>query len=245
MQPQRIRILLFNVGYATALDGSLRNYFLRFYRYLYTPQNILRKVRQAIYNLLEREKPDVCCFVEVHRRKGCLPHPHIYTCSDVDNKYGTDSVLRRLPFFRDNCNGFFSKGDLPFEKIYFKNGTKKLIYDIKLRDDLSLFLVHFSLDRRVRALQAEELKHIIKKRKNVVLCGDFNIFKGQKELESLADACGLRIVNTPNENTFPAVSPKKALDLFLCPKNMGFAQVKVIKGVHASDHLPVLLEMEV
>lgn len=244
MPRQQFRILLFNVGYATALDGSLRNYFLRFYRYLYTPRNIIRRVRMAIYSMLEREKPDVCCFVEIHRNTKCIPHPHVYTCSDIDNKYGLDSVLRKMPFFRDNCNGFFSKGDLPFEKIYFKNGTKKLIYDIKLRPDLSLLLVHFSLDRRVRQRQTEELKQIINNRENVVLCGDFNIFRGQGELQSLARDCGLTIVNTPNQATFPAVNPTKALDLFLCSTSLKAPQVRVVQGIQASDHLPVLLEME-
>jgi hypothetical protein len=218
---------------------------LRFYRYLYTPRRIIRKVRQAIYALLEREKPDVCCFVEIHRKTGCVPHPHVYTCSDVENKYGQKSVLRRIPFFRDNCNGFYAKDSLDFQKMYFRHGTKKLIYEIKLREDLSLLLVHFSLDRRVRRKQCLELKHIIKARKHVVLCGDFNVFKGRSELESLAEACNLRIVNAPGEATFPAIRPTKALDLFLCPKDMPFAEVKVLKKIHASDHLPVLLEMEV
>ncbi len=243
MHSQRFRILLFNVGYSTALDGSVRNYFLQFYRYLYTPQHIIRQVRQVIYHLLQKEQPDVCCFVEIHKKHGNVPHPHVYTSSDVDNKYGMHSVLRRLPFFRDNCNGFFAKGDLPHRKIYFKNGTKKLIYEILLRDDLSLFLVHFSLDRRVRRRQCEELKHIIKARPNVILCGDFNIFRGRKELESLARDCGLVIVNSPTEATFPAVNPKRALDLFLCPAHLQ-AHARVIPGIKASDHLPVLLEMQ-
>jgi hypothetical protein len=244
MPAQKFRILLFNVGYATALDGSLRNYFLRFYRYLYTPRTIIRKVRQAIYHLMEREKPDVCCFVEIHRKIGCVPHPHIYTCSDIDNKYGLHSILRRLPFFRDNCNGFFAKGDLAFEKYYFKNGTKKLIYEIRLRDDVSLFLAHFSLERKVRQKQFVELREIIKSCKNAILCGDFNIFDGRAEVEALAEACEMRIVNSPTESTFPAFHPSKTLDLFLCPKNIRFAEAKVLKGIHASDHLPVLLEME-
>ena len=244
MHSQRFRILLFNVGYATALDGSVRNYLLQFYRYLYTPQYILRQVRQVIYHLLQKEQPDVCCFIEIHKKHGNVPHPHVYTSSDVDNKYGMHSVLRKLPFFRDNCNGFFAKGDLPHRKIYFKNGTKKLIYEILLRDDLSLFLVHFSLERRVRRLQCDELRHIIQSRKNVILCGDFNIFRGQKELESLARDCGLVIMNAPGAGTFPAVNPRKALDLFLCPPHLQ-AHARVIPDIKASDHLPVMLEVSI
>ena len=244
MSTQKFRILLFNVGYATALDGSLRNYLLRFYRYLYTPRRIIRQVRQAIFLLLKKVQPDVCCFVEIHRKTGSVPHPHVYTSHDMANKYGLHSVLRRLPFFRDNCNGFFAKGACSFQKMYFKNGTKKLIYEIKLREDVSLLLVHFSLERRVRRLQVAELHDIIKARKNVILCGDFNIFKGRSELEELAEECDLRIVNSPSDVTFPAVNPTKSLDLFLCPKHIKNAHATVLKGVHASDHLPVLLELE-
>ncbi len=243
MQTQKFRILLYNVGYATDLNGSIRDYILRFYRYIYTPRNVIRRVRTTIYHLLQREQPDVCCFVEVHRKKGFMTHPHAYHCSDVANKYGQRSVFRRLPFFRDNCNGFFSKGTVSFEKTYFQHGMKKLIYDIKLRPDLSLLVVHFSLQRRTRQRQCEELKHLIRDRGNVIVCGDFNIFKGTGELHSLARACDLQIV-TPPGATFPASKPSKTLDLFLCPKSLGDVSVRVLDGVHASDHLPVMLEMQ-
>jgi exonuclease III len=241
---QRFRILLYNVGYATALDGSLRSYLLHFYRYIYTPRYIIRRVRQMIYSILQEQQPDVCCFVEIHRKKSCVPHPHAYAQFDVENKYGQSSVLRRLPFFRDNCNGFYAKNTLDFQKIFLKHGTKKLIYEIKLRPDTSLFLVHFSLEKRVRAKQCEELKEIVQSRENAIVCGDFNIFKGTGELESLAQDCGLRIVNTPGEATFPAVNPKRALDLFLCPEHVQFAEVKVLSDCKGSDHLPVMLELE-
>ncbi len=242
MSAQKFRILLLNVGYGTALDGSVRDYLLRVYRYLYTPRQIMRKVRQAIHGLMQREEPDVCCFVEIHGKSGCIPHPYVYACSDVANKYGARSVLRKLPFFRDNCNGFYSKDDVAFEKVYFKSGTKKLIYAIKLRPDLSLLIVHFSLNRRVRAKQCEELKEIIDARENVIVCGDFNIFRGTGELQKLADACDLQIIS-PEDATFPSVKPRKTLDLFLCPRAMGDVSARVMQDVQASDHLPVMLEM--
>lgn len=245
MRSQRFRILLYNVGYETALDGSLRQYLLHFHRYFYTPRTVIRRVRKAIYGLLEREKPDVACFVELHGKKRSLPHPHAYSCSDVEAKYGLPRGLRRLPFFRDNCNGFMAREHLPFEKRYFRRGAKKLIYEIKLRDNLSLILVHFSVHRRVRRSQCRELQEFIGTRKKVILCGDFNIFRGPEELQALADACDLRIVNTPGDATFPSAHPRKALDLFLCPREMANARATVLERVHASDHLPVLLEMDV
>jgi endonuclease/exonuclease/phosphatase (EEP) superfamily protein YafD len=243
MSAKPFRILLLNVGYATALDGSIKDYLLRFYRYLYTSREIIRRVRQAIYTLLERESPDVCCFVELRKHKACVPHLHAYECSDVDNKYGQESVLRRLPFFRNNCNGFYAKAELPFTKAYFKSGTKKLIYDIQVRPDLSLLIVHFALKAETRRRQCAELKEIIGTRRNVIVCGDFNIFRGAGELQDLADACDLQIVS-PQTATFPSARPSKTLDLFLCPRAMGSVSARVMHGVKASDHLPVMLEMQ-
>ncbi len=243
MQKKPLRILLFNVGYATALDGTLRDYLLRFYRYLYTPRRIIRRVRQAVFHLMQSKKPDVCCFVEIHKEHGFLRHPRAYREESIENKYGLHSLLRLLPFFRDNCNGFFAKKKLPFREHYLRNGTKKLVYEIALRPDASLLLAHFSLNRAVRQEQCAELRTLIGKRRNVILCGDFNIFGGFDELKRFADSCNLRIVNAPSQATFPAVHPRKALDLFLCPKDAGHPSVTVLDSVHVSDHLPVMLEV--
>ncbi len=238
-----MKILLYNAAYATGLDGSIRDYFLKFYRYIYTPRDIIRKVRQAIYHLLERESPDVCCFVEVHSRTHMLPEAHSYTFGDIENKYGRFSWLRAVPMFRDNCNGFMSKHPLPFRKHEFTHGTKKLIYEILLKEDLSLFLVHFSLNGAVRKLQCQELEQLLKSRKRVILCGDFNIFRGAGELQKLAKDCNLHIVNSIDQATFPAFHPKNSLDLFLCSHSLKHAEVKVLHA-HASDHLPVLLDVQ-
>ncbi len=243
MQKHKFRVLLMNLGYATGLDGSLKSYLLRWYRYLYTPRWIIRRVRQSIYALLNREHPDLCCFVEIHKHHGFVPHPHAYT-SHIENKYGRFSPLRFLPFFRDNCNGFFSHHTLKFQTRYFRHGGKKLVYDINLGNGLSLILVHFSLNAKTRAKQCRELKEMLFGRKHVIVCGDFNVFRGTRELQSLAAACNLRVVNTHGA-TFPTVHPSKALDLFLCPKDLKHVSAHVINNVKVSDHLPVMLEVGV
>ena len=238
---QPFRILLMNLGYGTGLDGSLWSYLTQWYRYLYTPQRIIRQVRQSIYALLNREHPDLCCFVEIHHHHGFVPHPRAYR-SHINNKYGRFSWLRRIPFFRDNCNGFFSSFPLHFTKRYFANGTKKLIYDIHLENGISLLLVHFSLNTRTRQLQCRELKTMLHGRRNVILCGDFNIFRGTSELQALAEACNLKIINSHGA-TFPSVHPTKTFDLFLCPKNLHNVRAKVMNDIRVSDHLPVMLEI--
>jgi hypothetical protein len=52
MEKKPLRVLLFNLGYATGIDGSMRSYLLRWYRYIYTPRAIICKVRNSIYALL-------------------------------------------------------------------------------------------------------------------------------------------------------------------------------------------------
>ncbi len=230
-----------NLGYGTGLDGSLKSYLTQWYRYFYTPQRIIRQVRQSIYALLNREHPDLCCFVEIHHKQGFVPHPHAYT-SHINNKYGRFSWLRHIPFFRDNCNGFFSQHPLQFTKHYFTNGTKKLIYEIDTGNGFSLLLAHFSLNRSVRALQFAELRSMIGGRENVIVCGDFNVFRGTRELHALAQSCNLKIVNA-HSRTFPAAHPAMALDLFLCPKTMEDVSARVLKDIQVSDHLPVMLEI--
>lgn len=237
------RILLYNVGYFTELDGSLRNYFLRFYRYLYTPSDVVTNAMTGLDKLIHKENPDLCCFIEL-KKKGRRPHLHAYRYGDVENKYGFDSVLRRVPFFRSNCNGFLAKKPLHYHRRYFQHGTKKLFYEIEIEHGVSLLLVHFSLRASTRTKQFEELRELIATRKNVVVCGDFNTFRHFNELQNFADDCSLRIVNKPSEATFPAKKPTKAIDFFLCSKTLKMKNAKVIRGIKISDHLPVMVEME-
>lgn len=238
----RLRILLYNVGYQTELSGSLWSYLLGFYRYLYTPGFIMRRVRRSVYELLDEYHPDVCCFAEMHRKRASL-HPRSYTHHDADVKYGPKSWLRRIPFFRDNCNGFLSHQALPFRKLYFSRGTKRLIYEIQLNASLRVLFVHLALSARVRRVQCEELAQIVLDGCPAIVCGDFNVFRGTEELTALTERCGLKLVNGAGQATFPAFHPRKALDLFLCPPQFADATVTVLGQVHESDHLPVLLEI--
>jgi endonuclease/exonuclease/phosphatase (EEP) superfamily protein YafD len=239
-----LKILLYNVGYYTELDGSVRDYLFRGYRYLYTPKKVVSETLQQLNTLMEQEKPDICCFIEIHKNKRNRPLFSAYHFGDIDNKYGFNSVLRRLPFFRNNCNGFFSKKALNFHKHYFKSGTKKLVYEIELQPNVSLFMVHFSLKASTRKKQFEELKAFLDPTKQNILCGDFNTFSDTQELDSFARSCGLRIVNKPSEGTFPAKDPRKAIDLFLCSATIN-AGSEVLNNVQLSDHLPVLAHISI
>ncbi len=122
-----MKVLLLNAGYCAGLDGSYHDYIFHSSRYLHTPQKIMQAVESSIFSLVSREQPDICCFLELHKHSALIQDLREYRCHDVENKYGINSLLRHLPFFSRNCNGFFSRKNVPFKKYFFEKGTKKLM----------------------------------------------------------------------------------------------------------------------
>ena len=51
------RILLLNLGYETGLDGSLRGYLTRSWRYLHTPRAVIDAVHSGFRELIENVRP--------------------------------------------------------------------------------------------------------------------------------------------------------------------------------------------
>ncbi len=227
------------MGYGLGLDGSVKDYALKWYRYLHCPTIIKDKVLKGIKNLIKSQKPDVCCFIEIEG-----PHADYfskdYLYYDITNKYGPKSALSKIPAFHTKSNAVFSRKNHQIKRHYFENGTKKLIYEVSLPKGITLLMTHFSLSKNTRKKQFTEIKKLIKNK--TILCGDFNIFTGFQELEPLLTETNLKIVS--KNKTFPASNPKKAMDLFLCSKNIKVNACKVINK-RLSDHLPVLLEIEV
>jgi endonuclease/exonuclease/phosphatase family metal-dependent hydrolase len=235
------RILLLNLGYETGLDGSLKGYLTQSWRYLHTPEHVLMSIREGFQTLIAKVQPDICCVLEMHHDPSLLKTFAAYQCRHIDPKYGNGSMLRRLPFFRDNCNGIFAMARLPCRARQFKHGTKKLLYDVQVGNDFSLLVSHYSLHASVRQQQFHEIAELVQHRKHTVVCGDFNDFGGRKELGSLLKETNLRIIRPAQNGTFPAYHPRKPLDLFLCSKDIKNVHAEVLKNVHLSDHLPVLL----
>ncbi len=192
--------------------------------------------------MVDREKPDLCCFLEVHSDFDLGETDKTYNRRVIDNKYGLKSILRKLPFFRYNCNAFFARTKLPYKRKFFTKGTKRLVYDIDLGKNISLIVSHFSLRKRTRKKQFEQLKKMIRHKMQVIICGDFNLFSGEGELDDLVQSCNLKIVH-PRGKTFPTSNPEKHFDLFLCSKDMPVKGWKVVKNCTVSDHLPVMMEI--
>lgn len=237
-----MKLLLLNLGYCSGLDGSMHDYVFHGPRYLHTPSRIAAAVENAVMQLVHTEEPDICCFLEMHKKSALVKDLREFPCHDVEDKYGMKSLLRCLPFFRDNCNGFFARTDVPYAKRFFRKGTKKLIYELSI-GDATLLMCHFSLSPAVRAKQFRELESMIGSRTKVILCGDFNIFHGTGELHELMSVCNLTSVR--HSPTFPSIHPKRTLDLFLCTPDIHVTRCETVQSFHGSDHLPVVLEFQV
>lgn len=246
--PKTIKILSYNLGYCSGFTGSLPQYVLYGHRHVKPSAKVKGKVFDALQTLMKTEQPDLCCFQEIDDHALRELETRLgtdYVHFHGQNKYGEASILRRIPHFSRKGNGFVAKNTSTFTTHYFKTGVKKLFFEIDVAPDLAVFAGHFALGKQARQKQFEELKHLLQEKKRVILCGDFNIFKGFGELQDLIHHYDLRILNTDTDHTFPAHRPKRSLDLFICSKDIDVQSFKVLAEPKVSDHLPVIMEVRV
>lgn len=245
-------ILLSNLGYARGINGDLAQHLRFAHRHFYCPPGVQEKVLKQLSALIEQYQPDLCCFVEIDKGSRDLGNfdqlaslvNAQYAHFDIENKYGERSRLRRFAFTRGKSNAFVSKKPFPFEKIYFPHGVKRLIYKIQLEENLTLFFAHFSLKRRVRAMQLDHIKRLIADTPGeVIFLGDFNILNGFSELDEILREDGLVLLNRKEETTFQFHRRKLVLDLCLCsPSVAKRAQLTVVPQPF-SDHAALVLKV--
>lgn len=245
------KVLFSNLGYARGIDGTLRQHVGRFHRHFYTGVAQQRETLSQFKNIIRQEKPDLCCLVEIDSgswntgRFSQIGHllDEEYAVHDIAGKYGEDSLLAQMPFFKGKCNAFLSKTALPHEKLYFKNGSKRLIYNIALRENVRLFFAHFSLQAKVRAKQFDEVRHLINAcGGEAIILADFNIMQGFSELQPLLQSTSLRVLNDERHPTFVMGSRQWALDLCLCSESLASRLKLRVIPQPFSDHAALLVE---
>jgi endonuclease/exonuclease/phosphatase family metal-dependent hydrolase len=246
------KILFSNLGYARGINGSLWHHVSRIGRYFYSSIPAQEQSLGPFKDIIVREQPDLCCVVEIDR--GSFNSAYYnqlqfltdddYKFHDIADKYGEGNPIGRLPLHQGKSNAFLAKKETIFEKLYFINGSKRLIYKIDLSGDIVLFFAHFSLNRKVRAAQFSEVNNLVKVAgKNVIILADFNIFQGFSELQPLLDGLDLVVLNDEAEPTFTFHKRKLALDLCICSRNLvSRAKLRVIPQPF-SDHAALLVEV--
>lgn len=248
-----MKILFSNLGYARGIDGSLWHHVSRFGRHFYCPVPPQQLVLSQLKEIITREEPDLCCFVEIDQGARHSSHfnqmealrDETYSHNDISNKYGTDHWFSRLPFHGSKCNGFLARNEYNFEKLFFRVGRKRLIYRIILPGGIAVYFAHFSLKAPVRVKQFEELQDILLHdgRPSIVLA-DFNIFKGFSEIDSLLKNTDMRLLNREGEYTFTFHKKRHILDLCLASADIAErVDLKIIPQPF-SDHAALFLELK-
>lgn len=241
-----------NLGYLRGINGTLVHHLAYAHRHFYCSAASQVKAIGQLKAIIEQESPDVCCFVEIDQ--GSVHSAHLnqlehvlgehYKHFDIENKYGAGSVLRNFSLTRGKSNGFISREQVPFERMYFTHGTKRLIYKLQISEGLTVFFAHFSLKRMVRALQLEQIRQMIHETPGeVIFLGDFNILDGFSELAGLLNQEKLVLMNKEDSPTFTFHRTKKVLDVCLCtPGVAARVGLRIIPQPY-SDHAALLLDV--
>lgn len=247
------KIFFSNIGYAKGIDGSLSQHVMRAGRHFYCASPIQEQILSQVKAIIDTEKPDLCCFVEIDQgsfQSAGLNQiealtDEIYHFHDVADKYGPDSRIGRMLFHKGRSNGFLAREIVSYKRLYFRHGAKRLIYHISAPGGLSVFFAHFSLNKDTRKKQMEELKILVQESAGeVVVLADFNIMSGFKELEPLLKDGALILLNHEDRHTFTFHRRKLALDLCLCSKSLAEKALLKIIPQPFSDHAALLLELK-
>ncbi|GGZ24987.1 endonuclease/exonuclease/phosphatase family protein [Asticcacaulis endophyticus] len=248
-----MKILFSNLGYATGISGSLYHHVTRAYRHLYQAPAQQRRVLAQFRQIMEAERPDLCCLVEVDRgslHSGFFNQIKALQCAqydtfDIADKYGEGSPFSRLPFHDGKSNGFLARTAYPFSRLYFRHGTKRLIYRIEMDEGLTVLFAHFSLKPVVRQNQFEEITELVAGiGGEVIVLGDFNTLGGLGELDSLLAGDRLRLLNRRDEATFTFHQWQHTLDLCLYTPGLEARLGLAIIPQPFSDHAGLLVNID-
>jgi endonuclease/exonuclease/phosphatase family metal-dependent hydrolase len=242
-----MRFLLYNVRYCTGTGGPLH---LPWGGYLMkrTTQN-LRRIAAFIHSC----HPDIVGLLEadagsyrsdqtnqVAAIAQVLGHYHVY-----ESKYAQPSLARAVPILNKQVNAFLCSDVIQRGKFhYFDRGIKRLVIQLDLRD-LTLFLVHLSIRFKTRHSQLGDLYSLVKEvTKPCIVAGDFNVFRGGREMKLFLAATGLRNACSDGRASFPSWKPRRQLDFILHNGGIQVTHFQMPR-VQLSDHLPLLCDFEI
>ncbi len=242
-----MKILLYNIGYGTGLKGSLKEYFLKFWRYLWAS----KKTAIKIAKFLKKQNADVICLLETdvgsirnrfHCQVKAIAKKLRLGFFQTSSKYHPDSWYCKLPFLSKHHDAVLSRRHGQVIPHYLKNGMDTLVQEFII-NNISIFTVHLGLLRKkLRKVQMKEISDMLKKcPRPHLICGDFNIFDGLDEVRDFLKDAHLKLVQ--NQPTFPSFKPKRPLDLIMTCKSIRVKTTGVMDALF-SDHRPVFVEIE-
>ncbi|NDK09244.1 endonuclease/exonuclease/phosphatase family protein [Candidatus Gracilibacteria bacterium] len=233
-----MKILLSNFGYGSAGDGKYRNYI---WNYMHSRKKVEISLNK-FGDIIAQHNPDIVCVCEVKKTQ-IQSNVFLNIPYKIDGwlKYDPKDKLGKYILGHHRFNAVLSKEDYKIEYKYLSHGNKKLIYKLHLGNNSFLYFGHFSLRKYIRKKQFLELARMINPSENNIVCGDFNIFSGYRELTELSEIAQLKI--SKNSATFPSHKPKLHVDIFLVSKYIDI-KTRVISDIF-SDHLAVVGEIDI
>ena len=255
-----MKVLSCNAGYLLDYDGSLSGYALRPHRAMVGSEAAETRAIDRLVEVIADERPDVVVLVEVDqgsvrtatdgqvaRIAAELAERGLEYRHRADTKYGDEGVLANAPVLEHLSNGLLVAGDYEMLAHHLDAGPKRLVSEVRLADDLSVFGVHLAMSGRGRRKQLTELADLVARRDRAVVCGDFNAYDGLDEIEEIFESDGLVLYNpgetVPKRPLDSLVTETRTLDLFLVSPDIEVTRCDVI-DVQVSDHRPIVLEFE-
>ena len=252
-----VRLISYNIEYETGNTGHLYEY-LKLWRYLLTPHFMDEKIA----DFLKQEKPDIVALMEVdlgsirtrfsNKAEFFKEYLNFTSCASA-TKYPTWSwakIFARMPIFRRQGNAIIYKKKFEDVKYHWLHeGAKRLLIQTDIMQGsriITLFLAHLALGKKTRAKQIEEIAALVKEIKTpIILMGDFNTVKGDKELSLFLKKTKLhktyRIHKVSDCNTYPSFCPRKHFDYFFVSNSINVKDFKTLDCKY-SDHLPIMLD---
>ncbi len=243
-----MKIIFWNIGYVTGLDGSFLQYVTQGHRLVWSTVKTQKKLLDDIAGLIKEEKPVLFLYSEISTgaRRNQFLHQHEYLVGKIEGvkSHGATGKYRHnlfysLPLHAGNANGFLSPHECVADTIHLQSGGKTLVYVI-LVEGVTVVMVHLSLNKTVRKKQLKELtNHISIIQGPLIVCGDMNIFGGIEELAPLIKETKIQLPKSL-PLTHPAYKPKRTIDVFLT-RDIKQVKVSTLQST-ISDHLPIVLE---
>lgn len=211
---------------------------------------------EAIAKVIKESEADIVGLqeVDVHTERsgkdldeaaelGRLTGMHHYFVKGIDyqgGEYGI-AILSRFPFLKTDSLR------LPMAPGAGGEPRVLAIVDVEpVKGKVITFAnTHMELKPENRNLQAREIiSHLNSKNNPVIFCGDLNAKPGS-DVISLFENAFFRS-SIPNGNTFPEKNPRTEIDhiLFKPKDRFKVLQHSVIKEEYASDHRPLLVELQ-
>lgn len=224
---------------------------------------------EALNVFVSQEKPDIICFQEVSYFNGklqiediCHNNGYYLTYQKSDLWNGREEGLAIASQKKIvHKNVFFLPNDYSYNDMQRILLKCQIIIDEQSIIVYNTHLAYHLLSNKTRLLQnsfiADKMKSDIVSNSNVILCGDFNCFLGEKTICSILNEKGLEMINTNssselfsfdkrNQYCSEDLWPNRNIDFIVFSLKGHFKKRLCMTGMDnyapCSDHFGVMIE---